>query len=97
MDFLSDASFKAYRALVYDDPKFAAYFRDSTIVTEIGNLNIGSRPAARSTTFSIGVLSSLCFCFRLTLFPFPFGRGAARHPVGLLLVAGYALPCAALR
>ncbi|MFW8566779.1 phosphoenolpyruvate carboxylase [Orrella sp. 11846] len=45
---LSDDSFKAYRALVYETPGFAEYFFESTPIGEISKLNIGSRPAART-------------------------------------------------
>ncbi len=44
---LSQASMKAYRALVYDTPGFTEYFFDSTPIREIAQLNIGSRPASR--------------------------------------------------
>jgi phosphoenolpyruvate carboxylase len=44
---LSDASFAAYRALVYDTPGFADYFFAATPIREIAELNIGSRPAKR--------------------------------------------------
>ena len=37
----------AYRALVHDDPGFAAFFRDITPITELSDLRLGSRPAAR--------------------------------------------------
>ncbi|UOD51059.1 phosphoenolpyruvate carboxylase [Orrella daihaiensis] len=44
---LSDDSFAAYQALVYDTPEFAPYFFEATPIREIAQLNIGSRPAAR--------------------------------------------------
>jgi phosphoenolpyruvate carboxylase len=44
---LSEASRKAYRALVYDTPGFADYFFLATPIAEIAQLNIGSRPASR--------------------------------------------------
>jgi phosphoenolpyruvate carboxylase len=44
---LSDASFKAYRALVYGTPGFTDYFFEATPIREIAELNIGSRPASR--------------------------------------------------
>src|SRR5947209_2251668 len=44
---LSEANMKAYRDLVYDTPGFSDYFFSSTPIREIGELNIGSRPAAR--------------------------------------------------
>jgi phosphoenolpyruvate carboxylase len=41
----SDASFAAYRKLVYETPGFERYFWQSTVIGEIANLHIGSRPA----------------------------------------------------
>ncbi len=47
MDSLSDNAAKEYRRLVYDQPEFIDYFRAVTPEQELGNLNIGSRPARR--------------------------------------------------
>jgi phosphoenolpyruvate carboxylase len=47
MQSLSDAAMQAYRALVYETPGFVDYFFASTPITEIAELNIGSRPASR--------------------------------------------------
>ena len=47
---ISDASFAAYRKLVYDTPGFTEYFFSATPIREIAELNIGSRPAARATS-----------------------------------------------
>ena len=47
LDELSAASRSAYRALVHDDPGFAAFFRDITPIRELSDLRLGSRPAAR--------------------------------------------------
>ena len=44
---ISEASFKAYRGLVYGTPGFTDYFFASTPIREIAELNIGSRPAVR--------------------------------------------------
>jgi phosphoenolpyruvate carboxylase len=44
---ISDASFAAYRALVYETPGFTDYFFEATPIREIAELNIGSRPASR--------------------------------------------------
>ncbi len=38
---------RAYRALVYEDPGFAAFFRRITPIDELAGLRFGSRPAAR--------------------------------------------------
>ncbi|KAA0089962.1 phosphoenolpyruvate carboxylase [Paraburkholderia sp. T12-10] len=47
MQSLSDAAMAAYRALVYETPGFTDYFFESTPISEIAELNIGSRPASR--------------------------------------------------
>ncbi|MGN4038971.1 phosphoenolpyruvate carboxylase, partial [Burkholderia gladioli] len=47
MQTLSDAAMGAYRALVYETPGFKDYFFSSTPISEIAELNIGSRPASR--------------------------------------------------
>jgi phosphoenolpyruvate carboxylase len=44
---ISEASFKAYRTLVYGTPGFTDYFFEATPIREIADLNIGSRPASR--------------------------------------------------
>jgi phosphoenolpyruvate carboxylase len=44
---ISDASYAAYRALVYGTPGFTDYFFEATPIREIAELNIGSRPASR--------------------------------------------------
>ncbi|MCY7314420.1 MAG: phosphoenolpyruvate carboxylase [Rubrivivax sp.] len=44
---ISEASFEAYRQLVYGTPGFTDYFYAATPIREIAELNIGSRPAVR--------------------------------------------------
>ncbi len=44
---ISNASFAAYRKLVYETPGFTDYFFSATPIREIAELNIGSRPAVR--------------------------------------------------
>jgi phosphoenolpyruvate carboxylase len=44
---ISQASYEAYRALVYGTPGFTDYFFEATPIREIAELNIGSRPASR--------------------------------------------------
>ncbi len=44
---LSQASYEAYRALVYGDPGFTDYFFAATPIRELAELNIGSRPPMR--------------------------------------------------
>ncbi len=47
MDHLGDASAVAYRALVYDDPGFAGFFRRVTPIDVLSDMRLGSRPASR--------------------------------------------------
>lgn len=47
MQQLSDHAFGAYRDLVYETPGFKDYFFATTPITEIADLNLGSRPASR--------------------------------------------------
>ena len=81
MDELSAEAFLAYRGLVYETEGFERYFRESTIVDEIGQLNIGSRPASRKKNTSIEDLRAIPWVFswsqcRLML-PGWFGFGSA--------------------
>ena len=66
---ISEASFRAYRALVYESPGFADYFFAATPLREIAELNIGSRPASRKATRSIDDLRAI---------PWSFSWGQAR-------------------
>jgi phosphoenolpyruvate carboxylase len=80
---LSQASMKAYRALVYETPGFTEYFFGSTPISEIAQLNIGSRPASRKATQRIEDLRAIPWTFswgqcRLTL-PGWYGFGSAVH------------------
>ena len=81
LETLSAHAFAAYRKLVYETPGFEDYFWDSTVITEIAGLNIGSRPASRSQSRSIEKLRAIPWVFswsqcRLML-PGWFGFGAA--------------------
>jgi phosphoenolpyruvate carboxylase len=48
MDRLSASSCTAYREVVFNTPQFEEYFATCTPVSELGRLNIGSRPSARA-------------------------------------------------
>ena len=50
MERLSELAFAAYRGLVYETDGFTRFFRESTPISEIGGLNIGSRPASRKAS-----------------------------------------------
>jgi phosphoenolpyruvate carboxylase len=60
---ISEASFKAYRKLVYETPGFTDYFFAATPIREIAELNIGSRPASRKATRAIEDLRAIPWSF----------------------------------
>lgn len=60
---ISDASFAAYRKLVYQTPGFTDYFFSATPIREIAELNIGSRPASRKATRAIEDLRAIPWSF----------------------------------
>src|SRR6267142_2229763 len=62
MEELSRTAFDAYRALV-KAPGFVDYFRASTPIAEIADLNIGSRPASRKASQSIEDLRAIPWVF----------------------------------
>ena len=81
MEELSSLAFRAYRAFVYETPGFIEYFRQSTPINEIGDLNLGSRPAARRGSDRIEDLRAIPWVFswgqsRQSI-PGFFGFGAA--------------------
>jgi phosphoenolpyruvate carboxylase len=63
MDELSDHAYRAYRGLVYETEGFDRYFRESTVIGEIANLNIGSRPASRTGSARIEDLRAIPWVF----------------------------------
>ncbi|MEO5764197.1 MAG: phosphoenolpyruvate carboxylase [Casimicrobiaceae bacterium] len=97
MDELAAHALRAYRSLVYETPQFADYFRASTPIAEIAQLNIGSRPASRTASPRIEDLRAIPWVFswgqcRLML-PGWYGFGTAvdhwlaDHPRGLAQLA----------
>ena len=63
MDRLSTEAFRTYRHLVYDTEGFERYFWSSTVIAEIANLNIGSRPASRKASTAIEDLRAIPWVF----------------------------------
>jgi phosphoenolpyruvate carboxylase len=81
MEALSENAFKAYRNMVYETEGFEQYFWESTVISEIAGLNIGSRPASRKKSTAIEDLRAIPWVFswsqcRLML-PGWFGFGSA--------------------
>jgi phosphoenolpyruvate carboxylase len=63
MDALSQAAYRAYRALVYETEGFATVFRQMTPLREIAELKIGSRPASRTNSDRIEDLRAIPWVF----------------------------------
>jgi phosphoenolpyruvate carboxylase len=81
MESLSERAFRAYRNLVYETEGFERYFWESTVISEIAALNIGSRPASRKKSTAIEDLRAIPWVFswaqcRLML-PGWYGFGSA--------------------
>jgi phosphoenolpyruvate carboxylase len=81
MEFLSAEAYRAYRGLIYETEGFDRFFRESTVIDEIANLNIGSRPSSRNASARIEDLRAIPWVFswaqcRLML-PAWYGFGSA--------------------
>jgi phosphoenolpyruvate carboxylase len=81
MEEISALAFDAYRDLVYGTEGFEQFFWESTVIGEIAKLNIGSRPASRSSSRRIEDLRAIPWVFgwaqcRLML-PGWYGFGSA--------------------
>jgi len=81
MEQLSADAYRAYRSLVYETPGFLQFYRESTPISEIGELNIGSRPSARKKSGRIEDLRAIPWVFSWSLsrvmLPGWYGFGAA--------------------
>ena len=81
MEYLSTEAYRVYRDLVYETDGFEDFFRESTVIGEIANLNIGSRPSSRRASTRIEDLRAIPWVFswaqcRLML-PGWYGFGSA--------------------
>ncbi|MFI4974082.1 MAG: phosphoenolpyruvate carboxylase [Caulobacterales bacterium] len=91
MNLLSAASMRSYRALVYETPDFARFFREATPIHEISNLNIGSRPPSRTASERIEDLRAIPWVFSWSqarvMLPGWFGFGSAVRDCGMEMQA----------
>lgn len=89
MDALSLAAMQAYRALVHETPGFVDYFYAATPISEIADLNIGSRPTSRQATRSIQGLRAIPWVFSWSqsraMLPGWYGFGSAVRDAGVPL------------
>ncbi|HUP97708.1 MAG TPA: phosphoenolpyruvate carboxylase [Usitatibacter sp.] len=81
MEELSRDAMAAYRDLVYGTEGFVEYFRGTTPIVEISELNIGSRPASRKKSQAIEDLRAIPWVFSWAqcrvMLPGWYGFGAA--------------------
>jgi phosphoenolpyruvate carboxylase len=81
LDELADRAQRAYTELVHETPGFVDYFLQSTPVSEIGSMNIGSRPTSRKPTSSIADLRAipwvLAWSQSRVMLPGWYGTGSA--------------------
>jgi phosphoenolpyruvate carboxylase len=61
----ADAS-RVYRSYAYENPAFLDYFRAATPVTELSDINIGSRPAKRRPSGGLATLRAIPWQFAWT-------------------------------
>jgi phosphoenolpyruvate carboxylase len=88
MERLAADAAVSYRRTVYDDPRFIDYFHASTPEAEIGELNLGSRPARRDAGASVAGLRAI---------PWQFAWTQTRLMLGAWLGIEDAIDCAFAR
>jgi phosphoenolpyruvate carboxylase len=81
MQEIAEASRRAYRALIYDDPDFWSFYVQATPVRYISRLPIASRPAARRGLEQLEDLRAIPWVFSWTqtrmMLPTWYGVGSA--------------------
>jgi phosphoenolpyruvate carboxylase len=63
LDSMSVIAQRAYRNLVYEDPQFIEFWQSATPLDEIKRLQIGSRPASRSTNSAVEQIRAIPWVF----------------------------------
>jgi phosphoenolpyruvate carboxylase len=76
---ISEVALEKYQDLVFRDPDFYTFFKESTPMPEVGELNIGSRPAKRKNSDRFEDLRAIPWVFGWTqsryLFPAWYAAG----------------------
>jgi phosphoenolpyruvate carboxylase len=96
MHQLSELSYQAYRAFVYDTPGFLEYWQQATPIHELSQLHISSRPARRGRAGGFEAIRAIPWIFswmqNRAILPSWFGVGTAletfcaQHTEGLALL-----------
>ena len=63
---ISEVSLTKYQDLIFRDPDFLTYFKESTPLPEVGELNIGSRPSKRKNSDRFEDLRAIPWVFAWT-------------------------------
>ncbi|MDF2922761.1 MAG: phosphoenolpyruvate carboxylase [Paenibacillaceae bacterium] len=83
MASISEKSLEKYQDLVFNDPDFLTFFKESTPLPEIGELNIGSRPSKRKNSDRFEDLRAIPWVFAWTqsryLFPAWYAAGTGLY------------------
>lgn len=66
MEEISSQSLKKYQSLVFSDPDFLTYFKQTTPLNELRELNIGSRPMSRKNSEKFEDLRAIPWVFAWT-------------------------------
>jgi len=78
---ISESAQEKYQDLIFRDPDFMAFFKESTPLPEVGELNIGSRPAKRKNSDRFEDLRAIPWVFAWTqsryLLPAWYAAGTA--------------------
>ncbi|MGB3307069.1 MAG: phosphoenolpyruvate carboxylase [Thermomicrobiales bacterium] len=78
---MADRSAQVYRELVYGDPDFVTFFYEATPINAIARLQLGSRPAKRTTSNRVQDLRAIPWVFSWTqariILPGWYGLGTA--------------------
>ncbi|MDP3703611.1 MAG: phosphoenolpyruvate carboxylase, partial [Candidatus Omnitrophota bacterium] len=96
VETFSQAAYRRYREVVYEDEAFVSYFEQATPIDAISEFRIGSRPARRMASHQIEDLRAIPWVFSWIqsrqLIPswFPFGSAVEQfcreQPQGLMLL-----------